>query len=484
MLKDTKRTLKSSQEQAVAAWITHINQLRLNELIDKLNRQDINLEDALKELAEIKQFIAVPKNILGSLKTKHGEIAEHMQVNFSNARRLINGLDKNHTFEGVGRTAPEDYLRNGNQVQSKFYNGLKNTFFGKDALQEHMKKYPNFLKNGGSYDIPKDQYNKMIDILDKYKNNPSQLSTEDYNLAKKIDEFLTSKGLELGKDINSSIVDYSEVQQGVAEETVNNEEKNIRKEDKEQRKKAYEQAKPSLKEGLKVAGFSAAIEGGLAFCMSVVNKRKEKNFSQFTSQDWKDIGIDTGKSALKGGVRGGSIYIMTNFTATPANVASAYVTAAFGIALQAKALEEGKITKEDFVINCETLCLDVTVSTIASLTGQVLIPIPVLGAIIGNVAGEFVYSLCKKYGSEKTQEIVTRYYDEVRELNQQLDIKFQKFLTELNKALKKFKNLKELAFDKDVNIAFTGSIKLAVELGVSADSILISTKNIDDFFIK
>ena len=136
------------------------------------------------------------------------------------------------------------------------------------------------------------------------------------------------------------------------------------------------------------------------------------------------------------------------------------------------------------MINCETLCLDVTVSTIASLTGQVLIPIPVLGAIIGNVAGEFVYSLCKKYGSEKTQEIVTRYYDEVRELNQQLDIKFQKFLTELNKALKKFKNLKELAFDKDVNIAFTGSIKLAVELGVSADSILISTKNIDDFFIK
>ena len=52
-----ERTVKSTQEQAIAAWITHLNQMRLDTLIEKLNRQDINLEEALKELEKIKQFI-------------------------------------------------------------------------------------------------------------------------------------------------------------------------------------------------------------------------------------------------------------------------------------------------------------------------------------------------------------------------------------------------------------------------------------------
>ena len=92
-----------------------------------------------------------------------------MQVNFENARRVIQGFNKNHTFDGVGRTAPEDYIRNGQQIQSKFYNGLKNTLFGNHALSEHMETYPNFIKNGGAYDIPKDQYEKMTALLEAYK---------------------------------------------------------------------------------------------------------------------------------------------------------------------------------------------------------------------------------------------------------------------------------------------------------------------------
>lgn len=72
-----ERTVKSTQEQAIAAWITHLNQMRLDTLIEKLNRQDINLEEALKELEKIKQFIGDPAHILGSVTTKHGEIAEH-----------------------------------------------------------------------------------------------------------------------------------------------------------------------------------------------------------------------------------------------------------------------------------------------------------------------------------------------------------------------------------------------------------------------
>ena len=483
MAEAVNRTIKSTQEQAIASWITYLNQIRLDELVEKLHQQDINLKEAMKELNELKKFLGDPAHILGNPLTKHGEIAERMQVNIANARRAIQGLNKNHTFDGVGRTAPEDYIRDGQQVQSKFYNGLRNTFFGKHALLKHMETYPDFVKNGGSYDIPKDQYDKLVEILDTYKNNPSQLSNSDYYLAKKIDELLKSKGLELGRDINPAVVGYDEVQQNIANQTVDKEEKNIKKEDKKQRDKAYEKAKPTLKEGVKAASVSAAVEGGVTFCMSVAKKRKEKKFSKFSSDDWKDIGIDTGKGAVKGGIRGGSIYVLTNFTATPANVASAYVTAAFGIAAQVKALEEGKVSEEDFVINCETVCLDVTVSAIASVAGQVLIPIPVLGAVIGNVAGEFVYELCKKKGALKSQKVIEGYNAEIAQLNQQLDIQYLQIVMEVQKALERFKDLEKLAFDENVNIAFNGSIDLATEVGVADSKILKTKEDIDNFFL-
>lgn len=453
MDKVVERTVQSTQEQATASWIKYINQSRLDDFVDTLNRQDLNLEEALTELDELKKFVGDPAHILGSNLTKHGEIAEHMQVNFENARRLINGLNRNHTFEGVGRTAPEDYLRDGSPVQSKFYNGLKNIILGKHALLDHLKTYPDFIKSGGTYDIPKDQYDRMIELLDLYNNKDtrSKLSTSDFTLAKQIDEALNSYNLDPRKDIRPSVANYSDVQLHTAPQTIQDEETSIRETDKERRNGAYEEAKPSINEATKVTVVSAVAEGGIKFCLSFAKKRKEKPLSEFSADDWKQIGLDTGNSTIKGAVRGASVYALTNFTATPSNVASAYVTAAFGVVSQIKAFNTGKISKEDFIINCETVCLDVSVSAISSLAGQVIIPIPILGAVIGNVAGEFIYELCKNYGDEKTQKIIDGYTAEMKELNQQLDIQFAKVIGEVENSFGKFRNLEEMAFSEQLN---------------------------------
>ena len=69
-----------------------------------LRQQDLRLIDALSELAVLKEFIGDPSHILGSDSSKHGEIAEHMQVNKTNARRLINCLEKEYSFECITRT--------------------------------------------------------------------------------------------------------------------------------------------------------------------------------------------------------------------------------------------------------------------------------------------------------------------------------------------------------------------------------------------
>ena len=55
-------------------------------------------------------------------------------------------------------------------------------------------------------------------------------------------------------------------------------------------------------------------------------------------------------------------------------------------------------------------------------------------------------------------------------------------MLEIQKLLKKFTDLEKLAFDSDVNIAFNGSIKLALEVGVPKEDILKNMEEINSYF--
>lgn len=484
---DVAQILKTSQEQAAASWINQLNQSRLNELLARLTAQDINLEQALTELQKFKNFVGNPAHILGNEATKHGEIAENAQVFISNARKLIEGLPKEYSFDGVGRTAPEDYLKAGQLVQSKFLNGIKATLNGNggaSGIKQHIEKYPWFVKNGGSYDIPKDQYNEIMRVLGLRESSPTLLSREDWRLLEAIDAFERDTGLRVSKDVHPAVVKYDEVQQGAVNKTIKREEAQIRETDQQRRDSAYEASKPTLKQGAQATAVSAALEGGMAFCLGVAKKRKEgKQFSEFTADDWKDVGIDTAKGTAQGGIRGATIYAMTNFTATPAAVANALVTAAFGVAAQAYQLRQGAITEEDFIVNSEVLCLDVSVSAVASILGQTLIPVPVLGAVIGNMVGMFMYQIAKDKLSAKEEELVQKYRDSIAALNKKLEERYQKLLSQLKRELEKYTSMLELAFDPDVNMAFTGSVALANYVGVAQGQILRGKSDIDNYFL-
>lgn len=277
--------------------------------------------------------------------------------------------------------------------------------------------------------------------------------------------------------------DYSAAQLGRVHETAEKEESNIREIHQERRNASYEQSKPTLAEGAHAAGVSAAIEGGTRFILAVRGKLKDgKKLTEFTAEDWKDVGLDTAKGAATGGIRGAAIYGMTNFTATPAAVASAFVTAAFGVAAQARQLEQGAISENDFVCNSTVLCLDVSISAIASLAGQVLIPIPVLGAVIGNCVGLFYWSICKDFASERECMLADAYRQDMQALNVHLHARYLDLLTQLQREFEKFESMQQLAFDEDVNRAFAGSVELALFVGVPEQKILTGAEQIDQFF--
>lgn len=481
---DKEKIIKTTQEQAVGAWVEQLNQIRLDELIEKLSAQDTNLENALGELLKLKNFVSSPEHILGSAATKHGEIAENAQVYISNARKLIEGLKGEYTFEGVARTAPEDYLMGGTPIQQKFYNGeLGNKTFA--AIKAHLEKYPDFLQNGGKYEIPKDQYEKILECLNKAQSGAkSELSTSEWNLVQAIHEWEETNGVSFTDKVNSTVVDYADVQQGTIDQTIDREEKNLRTEDERRRNEAHQESKPSLEEGAKATAVAAAIEGGMSFCLSVYRKRKEgKKIGEFTADDWKEIGLDTAKATGTGAVRGASVYAMTNYTATPGAVASAFVTAVIGVISQANQLHKGTISDEEFILNAETVCLDATVSAVSSLLGQVIIPVQGLGAIIGNAVGSFMYGIAKDHLSEKEMQLIEKYKKEMEEFEQKLCDQYTKFVKMIQAELKRFASIADLAFDVNVNVSLLGSVTLAQYTGVPDGNILHNLSEVNVYML-
>ena len=407
----------------------------------------------------------------------HGFIGERLQVAISNAKNLIDGLDKEYFL--IDNNGRDDYLRNLTPIQQKC---VQNNY-GLDAIRKHLETYPEFIDEGGIYQIPKDFYDKLEKVWSLSKEEAGKLSNTDYKLWKASKDFFEKTGI-LPDQIEPMEVDYSEIQKGTYEQTIKNEEKEIKKKDKENRDAAYQESKPSFKEAGKAMAVSAGVEGGISFCMAIAQKHKSgKKLSEYTADDWKDVGIETGKGTAKGGIRGGVAYVMSNFTCTPANVANAIVTAVYGTVANAIKFSEGKMSEEDFIIQSEACCLDAGISTIAALIGEMVIPVPVLGAAVGTTVGNVLYDISKKYCDENARKCFEKYCTEINELNEKLDKKYKLFIESLEHELNKFMSILELAFDEQVNVAFDNSVLFAEMCGVDENRILKNKEQVDVFFL-
>lgn len=473
-----ERIVKSTQEQAVASWINYRNQMRIDELLKGLSQQDINLDNALKEMEELKESVSrLLQTNRGGTKGIHGFIAERMQVYFKNARNLVEGAAKGYFL--IDDNGPVDYTGNGIDYQQKFVG----KHLSLDAVKEHLGKYPDYIKNGGKYQIPKDYYERLEYLFKLPEAEGTKLAGEDYMLWKYIHDFFRDKDIAFS-DIEPSAIDYREVHRDVADETISREEQRIRGHDREERNRLYQKSRPSARELCKASAAAMAAEGGIVFCMGVYKKRKAgKRLSQFNGDDWKELGIDTAGASAKGGIRGAAVYGMSNFTATPAAVASAFVTATFGVLAEAGRLKAGVINQEDFLIRSEIFCLDATVSAISSVLGEVLIPIPVLGAVIGNMSGMVLYGIAKDTMSEKEQKIILQYNQSRAEQEEMLVLQYQCLMGRMEEEIKKFGSLVNWAFSEDADAAFEGSIKLAEHCGVRQDRILKNKSDIDGYFL-
>lgn len=207
--------------QTIASVVATENLSRVAELEQALSRQDSALVDALRQVKQVREFVGNPEHILGNFKTKHGEIAEQVEVGIRNARALLQGLVPNATFEGIGRTAPADYCIDGVEVQSKFVNGVGKNL---DHVLEHMKQYDYFGRNGSYYHIPKDQYDIMRRIAQGETIEGLSHSTVQ-KIQQKVREIEQLSGQSFEQVVKPGISKYAEVQPGKIHETLDQHER-------------------------------------------------------------------------------------------------------------------------------------------------------------------------------------------------------------------------------------------------------------------
>lgn len=286
------------------------------------------------------------------------------------------------------------------------------------------------------------------------------------------------------ESLEPSNLDYHEVQKGAYGSTMEAEKDSLRSTDQSRRDHAYQESRPSLQEGARATLAATAIEGGTAFVLAVVEKRREgKNLKEFTREDWAEIAGDTGLGLTRGGVRGLSIYTLTNFTATSAAVASSIVTAAFGIAEQANKLRRGEIDELEFIENAELVSLDAAVSALSSFVGQALIPVPVIGAVIGNTVGTVMYKAVSTSLSKREALLIERYVEEQRVLDVRLAAEYQELVDQLDASMSEYIEVLERAFSPDVRVSLLSSVELALGLGVPSEEILDSEKKVLAYFL-
>lgn len=173
---DKEKIAKSGQEQAVAAWINYLNQIRLNRFASALEKEHNNLSNALNSLDDALDTIGA--DIVnngkgrGGEKGMHGFIAEAAECGIGNARKIIEGRTPDIVW--IDDNGPSDLLEGTQFIQMKF----SRDHLSLQAISNHLKQYPDYLDKGGVYKIPLEQYDRIKWLLSIPENEANKMPTQ------------------------------------------------------------------------------------------------------------------------------------------------------------------------------------------------------------------------------------------------------------------------------------------------------------------
>ncbi len=390
MEKDRER---NEQSQAMGATVRLLKDVREVRTAEQLKTLDSWKAAADSEMERLKDSVRqVMESNRGGAKGMHGFIGERAQVYIMNARSLLDGKAADYVL--LDDNGPTDYTRAGRPIQQKAVQADK--ALGLTHVAEHAAKYPfEFVEKNGVYQIPRDFYETFRRFLNMDPMEAGRLRTEDLRMWERVQAFRHEHP---NLKIEPMVVGYPDIQAGAISETIQKEEDMQEKKYAERRENVEAEGRPSLKEGLKVAAISAVAEGVIDGGLSAMDRiRQGTKLRDFNREDWKVVGIDAVRGCGKGVVRGGTMYVLVNTAKMPAPMASAVVSASFSSAKAVKRYAKGEIDGKACAVQMADGCCNAAVCAVFAKIGEKVIPIKIVGPLIGSVVGNWVYRKVQKY---------------------------------------------------------------------------------------
>ena len=220
----------------------------------------------------------------------------------------------------------------------------------------------------------------------------------------------------------------------------------------------------------------------LCIVKEIVNKKNNGiQLKDFGVGDWQDIlaaiGIKVDAEKI-----GETLFDILK-TYTPLEMAQQIAIAGNEVAKRAIAFKKGKMSKLDFLEECQLICLEATVRAISNYCGTFTIDIPQLGIMIEDVDAEVMFNVGKKYLDEFECMVIESYLAEIRAFRKTLDEDYRELTEQLASNVKSYMLLLDEAFSNDAATAIQGSAKLAEAVGVDEVGILYNKQDVDDFFL-
>lgn len=379
-------TFTPVSDQLAADVVAQLNAARQAQEALQRAHQEAAFAHALEEMGKVRTFILNPEGILGRMDTKHGEVAEQVEVGIRRAQAALNQATPDATFEGVDRFAPMDYRIDGVDVQSKFVGGVVK---GLEHVRQHLEKYPGFGNDGAYYHIPKDQHAEIVKVLQGQTEGMSSKTVA--AIQAKVQDIEATTGRPFGQVVRPALSGYDDVQLGKVEETLDRHEARLAQRQEQKQTQIADKHGPTLGEGVTAALGGAAVGAAVGFAGAAWGKYREgKNVfkGDFTEADWKEVGGDAFQGALLGGVSAAALYALTNCADMAAPFAGAVVSAVKGLAPLVADYRAGRITLEALIDNGLLVCGDAAIVGLCTVLGQTLIPVPYVGALLGSLAGK------------------------------------------------------------------------------------------------
>ena len=466
-------------DQLNASIVGALNAARINDEAVKLAAQNAAFFKATEQIEMVRKFVANPDAILGSARTKHGEIAEQVEVGIRNARAALLQQEMPATFEGVGRCAPADYLLNGDAIQSKFINGVNSNL---NHVLDHMDKYSYFGRDGSYYHIPKDTYETVLRIKNGLPT--AELSEKSRaTILHRIQEIELQSGKPFEAVVQPSSSNYADVQSGKVNDTLDAHDEELRRGNENSKVQIVDEHKPSLSGAAQAALIAGAVGGAISLGSSLYGKyRQGKNPFKggFSVDDWREVGLDTAKGGGGGALAGAAIYVLTNNAALPAPFAGAIVSAAKGISSLLCDYNSGMITFEEFTDLGLIVCAESAIVGLATAAGQTLIPIPIVGAVIGSLAGKVL----AEFVLGKGRDVAEQMRRDMELYLSSIGSHYRALLDEIEAKFESLGRLTEAAFQLKANAdLLTASANLARSYGVTEGMIIHDHSELDSFML-